>query len=290
MHLRATHVVATLALAVFLAASPSASASSITFVCKFDICRVEADGSKLRHLTRSFEPYQPRSLAVSEDRKVMTFERKDRYYVADGRARHRRLLRDASFAQVNRDGVHLLFNHFGNGPTDRTLCVGKLRSYPKAERCLTHLSALEPRWGAGTGLIGNDGDSGLRRTGRGCVLTRSGRCGRTYARADRGREIHDASVSPNGRLAAVSQTLPEGGYHLLLFDFRTGRRIRYLAADSGNAPSWSPDSQRVAFVRHEGVFIGDGERLQGDLWTVNARGKGERKLIADEATQPSWTR
>lgn len=113
-----------------------------------------------------------------------------------------------------------------------------------------------------------------------CTVTAIAGCVKTVA-ADAARWLDDPAGSGDGRrVAAVAR--PGGGGApgsvtgpIALFDAATGRRLRDLTSGADLDPAFSPDAERVAFVRGR------------DLYVV-ATGGGRARRLAKGVFSPSW--
>jgi Tol biopolymer transport system component len=92
------------------------------------------------------------------------------------------------------------------------------------------------------------------------------------------------SVSPGGRTIAY---LVHGGIKLMNPD---GSGQRPLGAATGERPQWSPDGQSLVYSGGNGsLCIPPAQRCAfTDVWTVNADGTEERKVL-DRAVHPVWS-
>jgi len=94
----------------------------------------------------------------------------------------------------------------------------------------------------------------------------------------------EATVPPaeTGKIAFVSDR--DGNYEIYIMDAdgRTQRRLTQHPAKD-RCPAWSPDGQRIAFIRQE--MVGEEDRMgRGEasgLYVINADGTGERKLSSE---------
>jgi Tol biopolymer transport system component len=92
------------------------------------------------------------------------------------------------------------------------------------------------------------------------------------------------SVSPDGRSIAY---LSYGGIQLMNPD---GSGQHLLGTASGERPQWSPDGHSLAYsAGNASLCIPPAQRCMfTDVWTVNADGTGERKVL-DGAAHPVWS-
>jgi Tol biopolymer transport system component len=71
----------------------------------------------------------------------------------------------------------------------------------------------------------------------------------------------------------------------------TGHRVLATHSDIGEAPTWSPDGTRLAFVGRERVQD-DRHRMREDIYVVNIDGSGETRLTDDATAMyftPTWS-
>ena len=98
----------------------------------------------------------------------------------------------------------------------------------------------------------------------------------------------DPAWSPDGRRIAFARRV-RGSFDL--FSVRTDgsgeRRLTNTRGVDETSPAWSPDGSRIAFSRYDAGL----ERGSGDLWTADASGRRERKLVGDEHDYawPAWS-
>jgi TolB protein len=98
----------------------------------------------------------------------------------------------------------------------------------------------------------------------------------------------DPAWSPDGHRIAFARRV-RGSFDL--FSVRADGSGELRLTDTPGVdeatPAWSPDGSRIAFSRYEGRL----ERGSGDLWTMNASGGHERKLLGDEHDYacPAWS-
>jgi TolB protein len=89
----------------------------------------------------------------------------------------------------------------------------------------------------------------------------------------------DPAWSPDGTALAAS----DGWIFTINVDGSGFRELQPTVETEGDAhPSWSPDSRRIAFERYE-IDIST-----TDVWTMNADGSGQRRLLRFGG-QPTWS-
>ncbi|MCZ6677296.1 MAG: S9 family peptidase [Candidatus Poribacteria bacterium] len=105
------------------------------------------------------------------------------------------------------------------------------------------------------------------------------------------KELGPAVISPDGKWAAFVRTIPileseksEHRSHIWLVSTERGEPFQLTNGPNGdNAPQWSPDSQRIAFVsRREGA--------QNQIWIIPISGGEARQLThtKSRASNPLW--
>lgn len=89
------------------------------------------------------------------------------------------------------------------------------------------------------------------------------------------------SLSPDGRLVAFASD-SDGNWNVFVAPVAGGTPVR-VAADGADEvhPTWSPDGQSLAFARR-------GEGGRWEIWTADASGSGEPRLLAT-GFLPRWS-
>ncbi len=92
-----------------------------------------------------------------------------------------------------------------------------------------------------------------------------------------------AAMASRGRVGTIVFQAVSGGPIYAIND--DGTSLRYLTA--GIDPSLSPDGQRVAFTRWDGIQHG----APGSVWLINVDGTGERPILGDvhQPKSPVWS-
>lgn len=91
------------------------------------------------------------------------------------------------------------------------------------------------------------------------------------------------SVSPNGKLIAEART--KSGYVDGIWIFNTETGEEQQIDDRGLLPKWSPDGQKIAFLKQK-VRVGEylhGHQLYGEdeLWICESNGENKKKLTSN---------
>jgi len=104
------------------------------------------------------------------------------------------------------------------------------------------------------------------------------------------KSVRDATLSPDGRLAALVVSEPdlkrnEYVSHLLVLDTKTGEEVHALKTEKGvSSPEWSPDSRRLVFISSGAE--GEAESLErgggADLWLLDMVTRDMEKVISQE--------
>ena len=250
-----------------------------------NLCQVNADGSGLKRLTTdgSSTTFAKKyiSPSLSRDGRELAYLRGYKLYVLN-RATSRLtgpISNDAFLARISPNGTKVgdleefpnpsgsgwlmtacVFNSNGSGAKAGRDCEGTTGSFGFAgnNRVLASVSdQYDPKYGRY--------EKGV------CLLdpVKSG-CDKFVA-AQLGYDLSDPALSPNGKLLAVTQSLPgktEG--RIALYNYATGALVRTLTngpADAGAV--WSPDGSKLAFVR-----------ALKSIYTVGVAGGTSRRLVA----------
>jgi TolB protein len=103
-------------------------------------------------------------------------------------------------------------------------------------------------------------------------------------------EIVGMSWTPDGtHMAAAAFGASDAGVtrdRIVSLDTRTGEERTLAETDAQNGldayPAWSPDGRLIASTRYDRPIA------TTSLWTMNADGSGQRKLV-DDGANPSWS-
>jgi Tol biopolymer transport system component len=252
-----------------------------------NLCQINSDGGGERQLTRDGNPIdyanKYHSPSVSRNGRKLVFLRGSKLYLLN-RASGRRfgpLSDTASLARISPDGLTIGDLELYPAPPPalglvltacvydksrpaRRVCEGSTRSFAFTNdgRVLASVSdQYDPAYGRN--------DAGI------CIFNPLTRSCQQFVAAERGRSLSDPAPSPDGRLLAVTRSIPghaEGG--IALYSYATGRLIRRLTtgtADSG--PMWAPDGSRLAFVR-------GADSASPRIYTISVHGGRPRLLVA----------
>ncbi len=91
------------------------------------------------------------------------------------------------------------------------------------------------------------------------------------------------AFSPDGKSIAYNTEEEDGSRHIAIYDLASGKstRVPNIPGDNSFGPSWSPDSQKLAFL----IFNTD----HWDVGLVGADGSGFSRLpFGNEVWYPSW--
>lgn len=237
-----------------LAVAAPAAASRIYYGCGHNICIVRPDGSHRHRITHGGHYENPRIV-----RRTLAFVYRDRPYLADRNAHHRRLVpynKRQGFPLtpiLRRDGRRA-FYFTGFYGTGARLCTVSTARGAKPY-CPDGVSAERDYWAWGPhgSLITTEYFDGQGRDGDDiCIMADRYRCKKVLVTLDNGDVFNGApELSPNGRQLAVgADDLGQRGNHIVLFDLRTRRLVRNLTGGpSDSQPSWSPDGRAIVFQR-----------------------------------------
>jgi serine/threonine protein kinase len=100
--------------------------------------------------------------------------------------------------------------------------------------------------------------------------------------------------SPDSRIIYTEGFKGTNGWDIHVMDANGGNRAVWLGGPTCDVqPTWSPDGQRIAFIRVAGDTNGNGqidELDDGDVWVAQANGGGLRQLTSGIwATTPAWS-
>lgn len=103
-----------------------------------------------------------------------------------------------------------------------------------------------------------------------------------------GSRIHDVAWSPDGhRLAFAAKIIDEAGnsqardVYVMNVDGTGLQQLTQHRAED-DAPTWSPDGQKIAFVSYRNV-------LEGGIFTMNTDGSNIEELTNSGEDYPSWS-
>jgi WD40 repeat protein len=133
-----------------------------------------------------------------------------------------------------------------------------------------------------------DGEPAWSPNGSVIAFAREGRTTTLYMIRPNGRELRQVTTT-----AARNPSWSPDSKRLVFDDERRiavidvdGGNLRYLTNPSSRDgdPAWSPSGDTIAFVRYRSK-----RSETGDLWLMDASGRGKRLLVRD-ASQPAWKR
>lgn len=241
-----------------LALATPAQASTLVYFCDFDICAVEADGSRHRNLTSklSGDFVAPQ---LSHDGRLLVYVKDGDLYAADGRARNRRAFIPAqpNYAGsgvgspvLRHDAKEVLYvRGLGLGGGSQ---ICRVATRPGATpRCGTGTNGRRYfTWGPGGTILSINAENDEI-----CVTSINGGCKRVIVRIESHLSFYqEPALSPDGRLIAANvQRADADESRIALFDVRTGRHLRDLTkgGDYVELPDFSPDGRRVAFSSYD---------------------------------------
>lgn len=100
---------------------------------------------------------------------------------------------------------------------------------------------------------------------------------------------HSPSLSPNGDELVYLYSADEYGNTFELWKVSAdGGDAHRLVGGDYQEPTWSPDGERIAFIREPPKAISAGECFNGELVVMDADGGGER-LLARNSAAPEWS-
>lgn len=278
--------------------------SVIYGLCGPSICRLDARGGRSVKVRKATKATAYTAVSTSARGSVMAYARGGKVFRAGRDGRKPADWGAGTFPVIRADG--------------RAVAWGALRTFPNPPRCYTvpfsGVLTCDYLTGSTTApvvLYRSDGDAESRTYTRGptdygwagamllttrerdgtnagyiCAGAPDGRCVRPLAQ-DAAASLAQAQSSPDGRLlVAVSEPVPatpqtarRGTGSLVLYDARTGGRLRTLTTGTRDArPVFSPDGKQVAFNRGS------------DLYVIAARGgKAKRLARGVKLTGPSWS-
>ncbi|MGD0166251.1 MAG: hypothetical protein ABSC51_03055 [Gaiellaceae bacterium] len=276
------------ALALAAAGGARTAASVLVYSCGpgyANLCQVNADGSGLKRLTTDGKaaPFAKRyiSPSLSRDGRKLAYLRGYKLYVLSRATGHRTgaISNNAWLARISPDGTKVgdleqfpsssgsgwvmtacVFNSNGKGAKAGRNCEGSTGSFGFTgnNRVLASVSdQYDPKYGRY-----EDGVCLLDPVTSGCDK---------FVAAQLGYDLSDPALSPNGKLLAVTRSLPgkpEG--QIALYGYATGTLVRTLTNGTTDAgPVWSPDGSKLAFVR-----------AAKSIYTVKVSGGAPRRLVA----------
>ena len=281
-----------------LAAATPAQADALLYRCGPNVCRAAPDGSGKQQLTSDGRPGGPSYgwLSASTNGSRMAVVRATFAYVLDSRGRTvgRALPRGgtAVVAEIAPDGRQVATIELvpeltpapvGSPPGSPGL--SGLQPYlfvvgaDGAGREATARAVVDTGWLGGR-LVRTDTSRSAPFPLGICLLAVNTdfRCERDIAR-DPMQHLHSPAFSPNGRLVAVVRApgATIGAGPIALYDTATATLVRTLTAGRDSQPTWSPDGQRIAFARDDGIYVAR---------VADAPGRERRVLKGGQ--QPVW--
>lgn len=282
----------TLAAAVTPAQSNAASAGAIYGICGPSVCKVDAASGKKRTVLRGTNSRTYTAVGASRSGSKLAYVRAEAVYRTKpgqkGAERIGTALRQAApEVNVRPDGGAVAWIDVVQTPVivcafppcgfdlERNLIALESGDKP-TDSVVVALDLWSAGW-LGRSLIRQAFGDGERPWFI-CTVTASAGCVASAA-VDATRWLDDPTGSADGRrVAAVARPGADSATvtgPIVLFDAKTGRRIRDLTTGADLDPTFSPDAKRVAFVRGR------------DLYVVSTEG-GTARRLARNVTSPSW--
>jgi hypothetical protein len=291
-----TAALAAAALAASLAAATGASAATASFLvyecgseahptANDQLCRVDADMRGFQRLmpVHPDDEHDHRDPSLSRNGKLLAYAfgfPNRRLFVnnRDGTSARAITETDVWAVAASPDGRTIAFvetrSPVGDeNPTRRVPVLHSINADGTGRRVVAD-GATDPTW-LGNRIVavpGGDLDGGPRA----CVIGADGGCERVVADASP-LTLSDPAVSPNGKYVAavlhrnIGQPLDDG---IWVFSAKTGKRLRRLTSGINyEQPTWSPDSQAVAWS-------------QGSDMVISPRVPPVRKLSDDRPWSP----
>ncbi len=281
-------------LAVSPAASTAATGGVIYGVCGPSLCTVDAASGKKRTLLKGTPAKPYTSVSASRSGAKLAFIRAEEVFRAKRRGTNAErigtaLRQAASEVNMRSDGGAVAWIDILQRPEvvcpfppcgtalERNL-IALDAGKPAAQSVIVAVDMMSAGW-LGRSLVRQAfGDGG--KPWFICTVTASAGCVRSAA-VDGARWLDDPAGSTDGRrVAAVARPGSGDGPGpvtgpIVLFDAATGKRLRDLTSGPDLDPAFSPDAQRVAFVRGR------------DLYVVSTASGSARRLTKN-VSSPAW--
>jgi hypothetical protein len=274
-----------------LGAAP-AGADSILYRCFPNLCRVAPDGSGRTQLTRDAEPGGPvyAWLSATRDGSRLGVSFGNRAYVLDGSGPHVAGPLPNSggpilVTHISPDGVQIatietITETLPPSPVPHQVPYLFLARADGSGRESVARSTAATNWLGGR-LLRDDAAGDAPFEQQICLLATNTDfpCERLVA-SERGHELWDPAVSPDGSQVAATRA-PVDGFsgEIAIYSAATAQLVRVVSSGPGDSgPAWSPDGRSIAFARGS-----------GGLWVVSAAGApgSERRILAS-GIQPVW--
>jgi dipeptidyl aminopeptidase/acylaminoacyl peptidase len=280
-----------------LGAAP-ARADSILYRCFPNLCQVAPDGSGQAQLTHDGAEPGPvyAWLSATTDGSRLGVSYGNEAYVLDGRGRrlsgpHPHSGGAVLVTHISPDGGQMatietitetLAPYPGGPPTPHQVPYLFVARADGSGREVAARSTVTTNWLGGR-LLRDDAADDAPYEQQICVLVTNTDfpCERLVA-SERGHELWDPAVSPDGSLVAVTRA-PVDGFSgdIAIYSAATAQLVRVVSSGpSDSGPTWSPDGRSIAFARGG-----------GGLWVASATGSpgAERRILAS-GIQPVWVR
>jgi hypothetical protein len=272
---------------------PASAHGAIVYVCGYNLCRVNGDGSGQAQLTTNGtagDAYGGPSL--NQEGTKLSFDLNDRLALAEASAQIQAgpFENDRSiYTELNPDGSQVAVFEIEAGMN--SMCLRETAA--PANELVCGRNTTDPQFSfgwapSGQGMLYSvppvDDVEGSHATSPEeiCLADEAPRyylCNRQVA-ADPGYDLTFPAASPNGsEIVVVASAQPGGTFgegSLLIYSFATGALVRTLDGSSEDAnPAWSPNGKTIVFSRG------------GALYDVPSEG-GTPQMVAAVGQDPTW--